>query len=170
MGMRERWRREEWGVFVRAKQEFDALSVTGGNDDACRVRFPDHAACYFPQKRAKSRFFDVCRDVAKDKGARPLLIVGDLNTGNQMSDRTPSGTNTIAARISTAYPRERVSWTCGENRTERTRANGHGAARRETDSDWITPSETRCLWIVSARAAAMTTGHERLVSAITAQS
>jgi hypothetical protein len=153
---------------VRRLERYPGRSV-GGNDDACRVRFPDHAACYFPQKRAKSRFFDVCRDVAKDKGARPLLIVGDLNTGNQMS-RTPSGTKYDCSEDFDRYPRERVSWTCGENRTERTRANGHGAARRETDSDWITPSETRCLWIVSARAAAMTTGHERLVSAITAQS
>ena len=97
MGMRELWRREEWGgvrkgqTGVRRLERYPGRSV-GGNDDACRVRFPDHAACYFPQKRAKSRFFDVCRDVAKDKGARPLLIVGDLNTGNQMSDRTPSGT------------------------------------------------------------------------------
>jgi len=30
--------------------------------------------------------------VAKECSGQPLLIVGDLNTGNQMSDKTPAGT------------------------------------------------------------------------------
>ena len=48
-------------------------------------------ACYFPQLEAKAAYFDVCERVAKDCGGQPLLTVGDMNTGNQIADKTPAG-------------------------------------------------------------------------------
>jgi exonuclease III len=87
----------ENGVFVAAKNEFATASETPDRQSAgtlMRVEFDGWTllACYFPQKAAKARYFEVCRRIAQDRETRPLLIVGDLNTGNQMADRTPAGT------------------------------------------------------------------------------
>jgi hypothetical protein len=59
-------------------------------------------ACYFPQGEAKGRYFDVCCDVARACSGRPLLMLGDLNTGNQLADKTPGGA-TPALTSSTAF-------------------------------------------------------------------
>jgi len=48
-------------------------------------------ACHFPQKEAEARYFEVCRSVARDCGRQPLLIIGDMNTGNQAADKTQDG-------------------------------------------------------------------------------
>jgi exonuclease III len=92
------------GVFVATKLAFKAKSKTPGKDSSgalLQVQFEswEMLACYFPgasardkdRVRAKARYFEACRDAASGTGARPLLIVGDLNTGNQTADRTEGG-------------------------------------------------------------------------------
>src|ERR1700687_72837 len=37
--------------------------------------------CYFPQRRAKTPFFERCIEVATKTPHLPLLIIGDFNTG-----------------------------------------------------------------------------------------
>ena len=54
-------------------------------------------ACYFPQGEAKGRYFDVCCDVARACSGHPLLVLGDLNTGNQLADKTLGGVNYACA-------------------------------------------------------------------------
>jgi hypothetical protein len=57
------------------------------------VRFQDWTllASYFPQHRAKGRFFSACKEIAAVHAAAPFVILGDLNTGNQLADKSPSG-------------------------------------------------------------------------------
>jgi exonuclease III len=85
------------GVLIAAKRGYIATSVTPGKESAgslMRVQFDSWVmlACYFPQLEAKAAYFDVCRRVAQDSSDQPLLIVGDMNTGNQLIDKTPTGT------------------------------------------------------------------------------
>jgi exonuclease III len=42
---------------------------------------------YFPQNLAKEPFFDACVQVAAECQESPFLLIGDLNTGNQVLDR-----------------------------------------------------------------------------------
>jgi len=84
------------GVAVAAKPPFRGLSATPGRESAGTML---HAAfdgwnllaCYFPQGQAKARYFDECSATALNLGASPLLIAGDLNTGNQAADKTLGG-------------------------------------------------------------------------------
>lgn len=46
--------------------------------------------CYFPQRDAKRPFFSTCLDQAAQFD-RPLLIIGDLNTGNNATDLEAGG-------------------------------------------------------------------------------
>lgn len=48
-------------------------------------------ACYFPQGRAKQPFFDRCETVASEHAGEPFIIIGDLNTGNQIADKDITG-------------------------------------------------------------------------------
>jgi exonuclease III len=84
------------GVFVATAPKFQSSSITPGAETAgtlLRVAFEGWTmlACYFPQGDAKARYFQSCSEVTKAVGAAPFLIVGDLNTGNQVVDRTPDG-------------------------------------------------------------------------------
>jgi len=45
-------------------------------------------ACYFPQLEAKAPFFDRCLELVCQHRAAPFLLAGDLNTGNQLADRS----------------------------------------------------------------------------------
>lgn len=47
--------------------------------------------CYFPQKRAQEPFFQQCIQLAQKQPDIPLVIVGDLNTGNNDLDIEGSG-------------------------------------------------------------------------------
>jgi exodeoxyribonuclease III len=101
LGVRERWR-ESQRVCIVARQDFEAISVTPGPESAgalLKAEFGSWAmlACYFPQREAKAKYFDVSRMLSRDSRTRPLLIVGDLNTGNQESDRTRGGEKYIRA-------------------------------------------------------------------------
>jgi exodeoxyribonuclease-3 len=84
------------GVAIAAKAPFDCASVTPGRETAgtlLRADFSDWTmlAAYFPQNELKRGYFDVCCDVAQACSGRPFLFVGDLNTGNQVADKTPRG-------------------------------------------------------------------------------
>ena len=84
------------GVFIAAALRFQSSSVTPGPAMAgtlLRAEFDGWTllACYFPQGEAKARYCQACSDVTKAVGASPFLIVGDLNTGNQLADKTPGG-------------------------------------------------------------------------------
>jgi exodeoxyribonuclease III len=81
------------GVFVASKCAFRTASVTPAGEGAGVLMLVHFAgvsllACYFPQGNEKSVFFDRCAQVARLHGARPFMLVGDLNTGNQAVDRS----------------------------------------------------------------------------------
>lgn len=81
------------GVFVASKCAFRSASATPEGQGAgvlMLVRFAGVSvlACYFAQLNEKSVFFDRCGQVARRHGARPFVLVGDLNTGNQAVDRS----------------------------------------------------------------------------------
>ena len=84
------------GVFVRAKQEFDALSVTPGGQSAGTMMRVEFNSRTMPpatfRRKEPSRDFSMFAGTSRRTRALAPSIVGDLNTGNQMSDRTPSGT------------------------------------------------------------------------------
>lgn len=48
-------------------------------------------ACYFPQRLTKIPFFIRCIEIAAEHDVTPFLLVGDLNTGNQMADKDVLG-------------------------------------------------------------------------------
>jgi exonuclease III len=84
------------GVAIAAKRPFDRVSATPGRESAgtmLRANFDGWTvlAAYFPQGQLKQRYFDVCRDVATAHSEQPFLLVGDLNTGNQVADKSPTG-------------------------------------------------------------------------------
>jgi exodeoxyribonuclease-3 len=96
-----------WGAILQFVDEHDPdIAVftewrrsTSSAETILRAAFGDWTmlACYFPQGEAKRRYFDVCCDVARACSGHPLLVLGDLNTGNQLADRTPGGVNYACA-------------------------------------------------------------------------
>jgi exonuclease III len=84
------------GVAIAARTSFDCASVTPGRESAGTMLRADLAgwtmlAAYFPQGELKHRYFDVCHDVSQACVGKPFLLIGDLNTGNQVADKTPNG-------------------------------------------------------------------------------
>jgi exodeoxyribonuclease III len=84
------------GVAMAAKPPFDGVSATPGLESAgtlLRATFDGWTmlACYFPQGKAKNRYFDACRDVMQACSGQSTLMIGDLNTGNQVADKMPEG-------------------------------------------------------------------------------
>ena len=93
------------GVFVAAREDFEAESRTPSSEipgALLRLQFNNWTmlACYFPQDRAtwKRLYFETCRNVAGAAGAMPFLMMGDLNTGNQLADKTPLGTKYVCSK------------------------------------------------------------------------
>ena len=83
------------GVFVASTLPFEATSATPGRETAgtlVRLAFDAWTmlAAYFPQRDAKATYFEACSDVATAVGVEPFILMGDLNTGNQRADRTPT--------------------------------------------------------------------------------
>ena len=81
------------GVFLASKHRFRTASATPAGQGAgvlLLARFDGVSllACYFPQLQEKSVFFDRCAQVARRHRALPFMLVGDLNTGNQTTDRS----------------------------------------------------------------------------------
>jgi exodeoxyribonuclease III len=90
------------GVGIASKRPSDWRSATPGPDHPVSMVMASFEewtllACYFPQAEAKRPYFDVCDDVADKHRDRPLLIIGDFNTGNQIVDKTPAGTKYVHA-------------------------------------------------------------------------
>lgn len=86
------------GVFVASKHSFTWETRTPRGETAgvlLLVRFASWAmmASYFPQSQAKADFFNTLMRAAAELSGVPFLIVGDLNTGNQLSDKSPEGGN-----------------------------------------------------------------------------
>jgi hypothetical protein len=90
------------GVAIPSKTPFNCISTTPEREVAgtiLRAAFGGWTllACYFPKKKAKAGYFDVCRDEARACSEPPFLLLGDLNTGNQVADRTPDGDRYVCA-------------------------------------------------------------------------
>ncbi|MGO9722334.1 MAG: endonuclease/exonuclease/phosphatase family protein [Methylocella sp.] len=84
------------GTLIAARVPFDVESMTPLGSTAgvlmlARFQGWNLLASYFPQRSAKARFFATCKEVAASHARTPLVIVGDLNTGNQTTDRSAGG-------------------------------------------------------------------------------
>lgn len=111
LGFRDRWQKEERCI-RRGQTTFKAERRTPGQASSGALFLVEFdlwsmLACYVPganskglklrqEIEAKAGYF-VCREVARGAGTRPLLIIGDLNTGNQTGDKTPNGVNYACA-------------------------------------------------------------------------
>jgi exonuclease III len=81
------------GVFLASLDPFMTESATPiGQSAGClmlaRFQRVTLLACYFPQLKAKAAFFDRCLELASQHQAAPFVLAGDLNTGNQLADRS----------------------------------------------------------------------------------
>jgi exonuclease III len=81
------------GVFLASSDPFAIEGVTpSAQGPGClmlaRFRHVTLLACYFPQLNAKAAFFGRCLEVARQHEAAPFILAGDLNTGNQLADRS----------------------------------------------------------------------------------
>ena len=81
------------GVFIASLDHFVTESATPvGQGAGClmlaRFLCVTLLACYFPQLKAKAAFFDRCLELAREHQAAPFVVAGDLNTGNQLTDRS----------------------------------------------------------------------------------
>jgi len=84
------------GVFIASRAEFLAESVTPvgcGAGTLMQARFAEFTilGCYFPQLEEKAVFFDRCSQVIATHRGKPLALIGDLNTGSQITDRSEKG-------------------------------------------------------------------------------
>jgi exodeoxyribonuclease-3 len=80
------------GVFLASLDPFATESASPiGRAAGClmlaRFQRTMLLVCYFPQLTAKAAFFDRCLELAREHQAAPFVLVGDLNTGNQLADR-----------------------------------------------------------------------------------
>lgn len=84
------------GVFIASREPFSARSATPAADGAGVIALAEFArfrllACYFPVGNDKAPFFARCAELASAHAGHPLLLLGDLNTGNQLADRVAEG-------------------------------------------------------------------------------
>jgi exonuclease III len=85
------------GVLIASHAPFKAVSATALGATSAGVllqaSFEGWAllACYFPQGEFKTKFFSACAQASKELADHPFVIIGDLNTGNQLADKTPTG-------------------------------------------------------------------------------
>jgi exodeoxyribonuclease III len=81
------------GVFLASSDPFAIESATpSAQGPGClmlaRFRHVTLLACYFPQLHAKAAFFGRCFELARQHRAAAFILAGDLNTGNQLADRS----------------------------------------------------------------------------------
>jgi len=62
--------------------------------------------CYFPQGQAKASFFRKCIEVGSQNHDRPLVLIGDFNTGGNDLDIEGTGARFDCADLFTALTRE----------------------------------------------------------------
>jgi exodeoxyribonuclease III len=99
------------GVYVAAREPFHFESMTPEGEFTgalLLVRFPlwSLLACYFPQMYSKSYFFSKCLETAIAHEKHPFAIIGDFNTGNQLTDRSAAGSRYACADRFDALTRE----------------------------------------------------------------
>jgi exodeoxyribonuclease III len=92
------------GVFVAARMPFEfetktPASVRRSPGVLLLAKFKgwNLLASYFPQLYNKALYFSACTEIAKMLGNLPFLLVGDFNTGNQLTDRGESGSRYTCA-------------------------------------------------------------------------
>jgi exonuclease III len=89
------------GVCVAARFPFESISMTPADSAGALmlVRFQGWTllASYFPQHKAKGRFFSACKEIAAAPAETPFVILGDLTTGNQLADKSPNGVPYLCA-------------------------------------------------------------------------
>jgi exodeoxyribonuclease III len=81
------------GVLLASSDPFAIESTTpAAEGPGClmlaRFQHVTLLACYFPQLNAKAAFFGRCLELAAQHRAAPFVLAGDLNTGNQLADRS----------------------------------------------------------------------------------
>jgi exonuclease III len=152
------------GVAVAAKTPFCCEGVTPDRQSPgtlLQADFPDWSmlASYFPQGEAKNRYFDVVRRLADARGDRPFLVMGDLNTGNQLADKTAAGAKYACAerfdRLSSAdglvdlwrathgAEAREWSWTTSKNGFRLDHAFGNSAFVKAFDPTCVYDHSTR---------------------------
>jgi exonuclease III len=94
--------RTSHGVFIasRAKVEFTSMTPVGcGEGKLMQADCADFTMleCYFPQRKVKAVFFDQCSQVIASHRGKPFILIGDLNTGNQIADRCEEGARYFCA-------------------------------------------------------------------------
>jgi exodeoxyribonuclease III len=90
------------GVFLAARIPFQIMTMTphGSAPGVLMLaRFQSWTllASYFPQDAFKARFFTACAEIAVAHTDTPFAIVGDLNTGNQLVDKSAGGARYFCA-------------------------------------------------------------------------
>lgn len=90
------------GVFLAANAPFTQEAVTpkgGGAGVLMLTHFDSFSilACYFPGMKEKAPFFARCAEIAASHTSRPFVILGDLNTGNQVGDRSEKADRYLCA-------------------------------------------------------------------------
>jgi exodeoxyribonuclease III len=81
------------GVFLASSDSFAIVSATPSVEDPGCLMLAQFQcltllACYFPQLGAKATFFGRCLELASQHRGAPFVLAGDLNTGNQLADRS----------------------------------------------------------------------------------
>jgi exodeoxyribonuclease-3 len=99
------------GVMIVARAPFKVTSVTprtGATGAVALARFAELSvlACYFPSMKEKAPFFDTATAAALRHQRRKFILLGDLNTGNQLADREPAGVRYHCADQFDAFSRD----------------------------------------------------------------
>jgi exodeoxyribonuclease III len=81
------------GVFLASSDAFEIESATpSAQGPGClmlaRFRHVTLLVGYFPQLNDKAAFFDRCLELARQHRGAAFAVAGDLNTGNQLADRS----------------------------------------------------------------------------------
>jgi exodeoxyribonuclease-3 len=118
------------GVFLAARIPFQIMTMTphGSAPGVLMLaRFQSWTllASYFPQDAFKARFFTACAEIAVAHTDTPFAIVGDLNTGNQLVDKSAGGARYFCAEGFDALT-SKASLVDSWRRTNGTHAHGHG--------------------------------------------
>jgi exonuclease III len=161
------------GLLIAARTTFNPLRVTPKESDKGELLLVSFAhlrllAAYFPQKAAKSPFFQACRAEALKSHQMPFLLLGDLNTGRNDLDIEGNGARFHCADLFEALEYQSDLLTYGAPNTA-PNASGRGDLDAMVFGS-TTRSGTSNLWIDMHRSAALTIIRlAKLVSLITVQ-
>jgi exodeoxyribonuclease-3 len=91
------------GILIGSRMPFVSrldltpISATAGQLILVSLAEFDLIGAYFPNHEAKQPFFSACHEAALARQGRPLLLIGDLNTGDNNADLTPGGVPFLCA-------------------------------------------------------------------------